>query len=183
MPSVGALRHLRPLAVAGLALVLSLGGMLVGPDAAHATPGGLTAPDSADNGKTLRPVSKRDQRILHARSIALRQIGDPYRYGASGPRSFDCSGLVYYSFRHAGFKRLPRTSSAQARFARHIPKAKLRPGDLMFFRGGSGVYHVGVFLKRTRGHVVMVHSPSPGHRVQRAVPWTKSWFAGTLRRR
>ena len=121
-------------------------------------------------------------RILHARNLALSKIGDPYVYGAAGPKSFDCSGLVYWSYRHAGFA-VPRTSSAQAAHARHIPRGQMRTGDFMFFTDGGGVYHVAIFLRWEHGHAVMLHSPRPGQRVQRAVPWTSHWFAGTLRGR
>ncbi|MFC4785309.1 C40 family peptidase [Nocardioides sp. MAHUQ-72] len=127
-------------------------------------------------------AATRNQRVLHARTIALHQLGDPYRYGAAGPRAFDCSGLVYYSYRRAGFA-VPRTSRAQAGHARHIRRSHLRPGDFLFFTGSGGVYHVGIFLRRAHGHVVMVHSPRPGQRVRREVPWTSHWFAGTLRGR
>jgi cell wall-associated NlpC family hydrolase len=135
---------------------------------------------------TLGPVADasattKNQRVLRAATIALQQIGDRYRYGAAGPRAFDCSGLMQYSFRRAGLS-IPRTSSAQARRAHRIPKSKLRRGDLMFFSNGGGVYHAAMFLRRSRGHVVMVHSPGRGKRVQRARPWTNHWFAATLRR-
>ena len=96
--------------------------------------------------------AQRQQKVLRAASIALRQIGDPYRYGADGPGSFDCSGLMQYSFRRAGIK-IPRTSSAQARRAHRIPKSKLRRGDLMFFSDGGGVYHAAMFLEAQQGHV------------------------------
>jgi cell wall-associated NlpC family hydrolase len=125
-------------------------------------------------------AATKDQRILRAATIALQQIGDRYRYGAAGPRAFDCSGLMQYSFRHAGL-RIPRTSSGQARRAHHIPKSKLRRGDLMFFTDGGHVYHAAMFLRRSHGHVVMVHAPGSGQRVQRARPWTTHWFAATLR--
>jgi cell wall-associated NlpC family hydrolase len=125
-------------------------------------------------------ATTRNQRIIRAATIALHQIGHPYRYGAAGPRAFDCSGLMQYSFRKAGL-RIPRTSSAQARRAHRIPKSKLRRGDLMFFTDGGGVYHAAMFLRRTHGHVLMVHSPGSGKRVQRARPWTNHWFAATLR--
>jgi cell wall-associated NlpC family hydrolase len=126
-------------------------------------------------------AGKRAKRIVHAKNVALGQLGDRYVYGAAGPGAFDCSGLVYYSYRRAGIGKIPRTSSTQARAARHITKGKLRKGDLMFFYSGYGVYHVGMFLKWKNGHAVMVHSPRPGQRVQRAAPWTSSWFAGTFR--
>ncbi len=66
-------------------------------------------------------------------------------YGAAGPGAFDCSGLTYYAFRHAGFGSIPRTSAAQSHFARHISRANMHRGDLMFFYGSGGVYHVGIF--------------------------------------
>jgi cell wall-associated NlpC family hydrolase len=125
-------------------------------------------------------ASTRKQRVNRAASVALHQVGDPYRYGAAGPSAFDCSGLMQYSFRKAGI-RIPRTSSAQAGRAHHIAKSRLRRGDLMFFHHGGGVYHAAMFLKWSRGHAVMVHSPGTGKRVQLARPWTTQWFAGTLR--
>ena len=54
------------------------------------------------------------KRVALASSIALQQLGDPYVCGAIGPSSFDCSGLVQYSFRKAGII-VPRTAAAQAR--------------------------------------------------------------------
>jgi len=142
---------------------------------------GLATAPAADaaSAKHHHQTSRVD-RIIHGRNIALRQIGHPYRYGAAGPKAFDCSGLVYWSYRHAGFS-VPRTSSAQAAHSRHIPKSHLRTGDFMFFSDGGGVYHVGIFLRWHKGHAIMLHSPKPGQRVQRAVPWTSRWFAGTLR--
>jgi cell wall-associated NlpC family hydrolase len=132
----------------------------------------------------LGPVSGADaastQRVSRAANVAMQQIGDRYQYGAAGPRSFDCSGLMQYSYRLAGIK-IPRTSSAQARRAHRIPKQNLRRGDLMFFTNGGGVYHAAMFLKRDRRGVVMVHSPGSGQRVERAHPWTSRWFAASMR--
>jgi cell wall-associated NlpC family hydrolase len=120
-------------------------------------------------------------KINRAASIALHQIGDPYRYGSAGPNSFDCSGLMQFSFRRAGIS-IPRTAAAQAHRARHIPRNKMRRGDLMFFTGGGGIYHAAMFLKWSKGHVVMLHAPRTGQRVKIDRPWTNSWFAATMRR-
>jgi len=129
-----------------------------------------------------RTVAQRvSARVISAKDIAMRQRGDAYAYGAAGPDRFDCSGLVFYSFRRAGFP-VPRTSGAQAGFTRRIAKQDMRAGDLMFFYGSGGVYHAAIFLKWSHGHAVMVHSPGSGQRVRVAVPWTSSWFGGTLRR-
>jgi cell wall-associated NlpC family hydrolase len=123
----------------------------------------------------------RTERVHVALRIARNQIGDPYRYGAAGPAAFDCSGLTYYSFRRAGFSHLPRTSARQAGFVRHIRRSQMRPGDLVFFYGPGGVYHVGVFAGWHNGRRIIIHSPRPGSRVRREAIWTRSWFAGTLR--
>ncbi|RYC13262.1 C40 family peptidase [Nocardioides zhouii] len=131
---------------------------------------------------TTRTVAQRvSARVLSAKDVAMRQRGDAYAYGAAGPDRFDCSGLVFYSFRRAGFP-VPRTSGAQAGFTRRIAKQDMRAGDLMFFYGSGGVYHAAIFLKWSHGHAVMVHSPGSGQRVQVAVPWTSNWSGGTLRR-
>jgi cell wall-associated NlpC family hydrolase len=123
----------------------------------------------------------RSQRISQAFDVVRAQKGDPYSYGSEGPNRFDCSGLVYYSFRRAGFTNVPRTSSQQARYARRIPKANMRRGDLLFFYDGGGVYHVGVYAGRWDGRRWMIHAPYGGKRVHRAAVWTNKWFAGTLR--
>lgn len=125
-------------------------------------------------------ASAKSPRVARAASVALQQVGDPYRYGAAGPGAFDCSGLLQFSFRKAGIS-LPRTSAAQAKRARHIAKSKLRRGDLMFFSNGGRVYHAAMFLRRSKGHILMVHAPRSGQRVRIDRPWTSRWFAATMR--
>lgn len=131
---------------------------------------------------TARTTARRvAARVVGAKDIALHQRGDAYAYGAAGPDRFDCSGLIYYSYRRAGFS-VPRTSSAQAGAVRRVAKKDLRAGDLMFFYGSGGVYHAAIFLSWSHGHAVMLHSPGAGQRVRVAAPWTSQWFGGTLRR-
>ncbi|GAB3768611.1 cell wall-associated NlpC family hydrolase [Nocardioides ginsengisegetis] len=139
------------------------------------------APAADAGGAHHRHHTWRYWHIQKGRHIALNQIGDPYAYGAAGPGRFDCSGLIYYSFRKAGFRHVPRTSDAQAAHMRHIRKKDMRRGDFMFFTDGGGVYHVGVFLRWVNGRALMLHSPQEGERVRREHPWTTQWFAGTLR--
>jgi cell wall-associated NlpC family hydrolase len=132
--------------------------------------------------KTARSAhAVRVARIHRAVDIGLRQIGDPYVYGATGPGAFDCSGLLYYSYHRAGFPGLPRTSSAQAGWLHPVRKPHMRRGDLMFFYGSGGVYHAAIFLKWRHGRAVMLDAPYPGRRVHRTVPWTTQWFGRTLR--
>jgi cell wall-associated NlpC family hydrolase len=123
----------------------------------------------------------RQKRVNRMLSIVRAQRGDPYQYGAAGPNRFDCSGLVYFSTHKAGFRNVPRTSSQQGHFMRRISRKAMRPGDFVFFTGGSGVYHVGVFNGRSTGGMTVIHAPGSGQRVTTARIWTSSWFAGTLR--
>lgn len=138
---------------------------------------------SAPTARRQRATARQrvNRRVRTARGIAMDQRGDAYSYGAAGPHRFDCSGLIYYSYRRAGLD-VPRTSRAQAGHARRIAKRSMRPGDLMFFHGRGGVYHAGVFLRWSGGRALMVHAPGSGQRVRVGTPWTSSWFAGTLRR-
>lgn len=139
----------------------------------------VSAPTASAAGET------RQDRIRDGLQIVNAQKGDPYAYGADGPDRFDCSGLIYYSFRKAGFDQVPRTSSAQAEHMNRIDRSDLRPGDFVFFYDGAAtadnVYHVGVFAGWEDGHRVVIHSPNSGERVGKEKIWTDDWFAGTLR--
>lgn len=103
---------------------------------------------------------------------ALQWLGVPYRYGGAGPQGFDCSGLVWYSYRQLGL-RVPRTTAGLQAGSRPVPTDQLRPGDLLFFRleGGSKVSHVGIYLGERR----FVHAPSTGGRVSRARLDSEFW--------
>lgn len=127
-----------------------------------------------------RRAVRRDHRIDRALAVAARQQGDPYSYGAVGPNSFDCSGLMLYAFRAAGLH-LPRTSAAQAGAVRHVSRGNMHRGDLVFFNGGGHVYHVGIFDGWSHGRRVIIHAPYPGASVRKEAIWTNSWFAGTFR--
>lgn len=127
-----------------------------------------------------RRAVRRNHHVDRALAVAARQQGDPYRYGATGPNAFDCSGLMLYSFRAAGLH-LPRTSAAQAGAVRHISRAKMRRGDLVFFTSGGHVYHVGIFDGWRHGRRVIIHAPHTGTSVRKEAIWTNSWFPGTMR--
>ena len=78
--------------------------------------------------------------------VAKKQIGKPYVWGAAGPHSFDCSGLVVYSYNKAQMS-LYHSSEMQFAAARVIPADRAVPGDLVFMHDSVGdVYHVGIYL-------------------------------------
>ncbi|MFD9035472.1 NlpC/P60 family protein [Streptomyces sp. NPDC059567] len=104
----------------------------------------------------LGPASSRAAAaVIAARSA----IGMPYVWGATGPRAFDCSGLMVWSYRQAGIS-LPRTSSAQRYAGRQVPLSQAQPGDLVTYRGDAS--HVGIYA----GNGQVIHAPYPGARVR-----------------
>ena len=86
---------------------------------------------------------------------ALAQRGRPYVWAASGPGSFDCSGLVQYAFQAAGIS-LPHSSRMQSQMGSPVSRAEARAGDLVAFY--SPVSHIGIYL----GNGQMVHAPTSG---------------------
>ncbi|WP_327244773.1 C40 family peptidase [Streptomyces sp. NBC_01320] len=112
-------------------------------------------------------------RAAEAVAFAYGALGKPYVWGATGPSSFDCSGLTQAAWRSAGVS-LPRTTYTQINAGRHIPRSELVPGDLVFFY--SGVSHVGLYI----GDGQMIHAPHPGAPV-RIAPIDNMPFAGATR--
>lgn len=99
---------------------------------------------------------------------AAKLRGTPYRYGGTTPRGFDCSGYTGYVYKKAG-KALPRTSRAQYSATKHLSRSAAKPGDLVFFKSGSGsVYHVGVYA----GGNMLWHASKPGRPVAKAKIWS-----------
>lgn len=76
--------------------------------------------------------------------LASLQKGKPYVYGATGPYSFDCSGLVQYVYKQLG-KNLPRTAQQQYNATTRVPQAGKQPGDLIFFGSPGNITHVGIY--------------------------------------
>lgn len=110
--------------------------------------------------------------------IARDLIGVPYRYGGMDPDAgFDCSGLVYYSYRQRGVP-VPRTASQQRQLATPVAASGLKPGDLVFFDTRGKVGHVGIYS----GKGLFIHAPSSGGRVREEhlnkPYWRQRWLGG-----
>jgi cell wall-associated NlpC family hydrolase len=82
--------------------------------------------------------------VTGAVAIAKRQLGKPYSYGATGPNSFDCSGLTQAAYASAGVA-IPRTSQDQYTHSTRVSLAALQPGDLVFYYGSSPS-HVAMYV-------------------------------------
>ena len=120
------------------------------------------------------PTSAAQQAIAFAQA----QLGKPYQWGASGPDSFDCSGLTMAAYASAGVN-IPRTSRDQWNFGTHIGSmADLAPGDLVFYASGSSastIHHVGLFI----GDGLMIEAPYTGSVVRTASINRSDYFGAT----
>lgn len=94
---------------------------------------------------------------LEAVKYAYDHIGDPYVWGATGPTTFDCSGLMMAAYEAAGIS-IPRDTYGQVAALPSIPESDLQPGDLMFFESDN---HVGMYV----GHDMMIDAPATGQNV------------------
>ncbi|MFH8973299.1 NlpC/P60 family protein [Streptomyces sp. NPDC017890] len=105
---------------------------------------GSAAPDSSYGAKA-------DKALAFART----QIGKPYVWGATGPGSYDCSGLTQAAWKAAGVT-LPRTTYDQVDAGTTVAVSQALPGDLVFFY--DDLSHVGLYI----GNGMMIHAPKPG---------------------
>jgi peptidoglycan DL-endopeptidase CwlO len=92
---------------------------------------------------------------IHALRIAMSAIGDSYSWGAAGPTTFDCSGLVVWAYAQLGVS-LPHYTGWLWNSGVHLSRSQLRPGDLVFFF--AGISHVGFYV----GHGFMLDAPTYG---------------------
>ncbi|MFH0517742.1 C40 family peptidase [Streptomyces sp. M41] len=131
--------------------------------------GTVVAPGFATEAEAATPATK-------ALKVAASKKGAPYKWGATGPSRFDCSGLTLYSYKKAG-KKLPRTAAQQYNKTRHISAQNRKAGDLVFFHSGSYVYHVGIYAGKGK----IWHSPKSGDVVRLQKIWTRSVWYGRVR--
>ncbi|GAA2967204.1 NlpC/P60 family protein [Kitasatospora cinereorecta] len=127
----------------------------------------------ADRSTTRGSVAAPNARAARAVAFAYQALGKPYVWGATGPASFDCSGLTQAAWRAAGVS-LPRTTYTQINAGRRVSRSELAPGDLVFFY--SGITHVGLYI----GGGQMIHAPRPGAPV-RIAPISEMPFSGATR--
>jgi cell wall-associated NlpC family hydrolase len=106
--------------------------------------------------------------------------GLPYVWGAAGPKSFDCSGLVQWAFAQAGVS-MPRVAADQARTGAAVPVSQLEPGDLLFYHTDPTdpgyISHVAIYL----GNGWMIQAPEPGMDVEVVPASFGAQFAGAIR--
>ncbi len=104
-------------------------------------------------------------------AFAYAQLGKPYVWGATGPDSYDCSGLVQAAWASAGVA-IPRDTYSQVAGLPAIPLSSLQPGDLVFFDGDG---HVAMYV----GAGMLIDAPQPGQNVE-LISLSSSWYASTV---
>ncbi|MFD6529101.1 NlpC/P60 family protein [Streptomyces sp. NPDC060184] len=114
-----------------------------------------SASGSTGGGTATGSTTSASTKGAQALAFAESQIGKPYVWGATGPASYDCSGLTQAAWREAGVD-LPRTTWDQVDVGTRVATADLQPGDLIFFY--DDISHVGIY----KGDGMMVHAPKPG---------------------
>jgi cell wall-associated NlpC family hydrolase len=125
----------------------------------------LVAPKAGVDAAGLDQVwSQTDARRMTVVLTGLSKVGSPYRWGASGPDRFDCSGFVGFAWRAVGVS-LPRSSSQIIRAVAPRDPSNLLPGDLIWRPG-----HIGMYLGLGEA---MVHSPQSGETVS-VTPWRRA---------
>ena len=124
--------------------------------------------NSSSNSSTSVSVDK----VL---DFAHQQLGKPYVWGAQGPNSFDCSGLIYYVYKNAANITLPRTSVEQSKFGTTVSKSNLKAGDLVFFDtngpNNGAVSHVGIYA----GEGQLIHASSSNKKIVKVNMETSYW--------
>ena len=113
------------------------------------------------------PTSTQAEKVV---AFAYAQIGKPYVFGASGPDSYDCSGLTSAAWASVGIS-IPRTSQEQWASLPHVPTSDMQPGDILVFNGAG---HVGIYV----GGGMMSDAPHTGLDVQKVA--LSGWYASTL---
>ncbi|ADJ47617.1 NLP/P60-family protein [Amycolatopsis mediterranei S699] len=125
--------------------------------------------DTGGAAPTVKAPSAAAQKAVDA---ALSKLGSAYVWGATGPSTFDCSGLMQWAYKQAGIT-LPRNSAAQAGFGTPVSRDQLQPGDLVAYY--SPVSHIGMYI----GDGKMVHAPTSGDVVK--ISPLMSEYAGATR--
>jgi peptidoglycan DL-endopeptidase CwlO len=109
----------------------------------------------AEKGDGSQSGGSQSTQVAKVLAYAKAQLGKPYVWGATGPNSFDCSGLTQGAWKAAGIS-LPRTTWDQVKVGTKVAKSEMKPGDLVFFY--DDISHVGIYV----GGGQMIHAPKPG---------------------
>jgi len=135
-------------------------------------PGGSSGGGGGGTTRYRGPTGTQAEKAV---AFAYAQLGKPYVFGASGPNSYDCSGLTMASWASAGIS-IPRTSFEQWGSLPHVPISQIQPGDILVFNGEG---HVGLYV----GGGMLIDAPHTGLNVEKVAlsGWYQSSLIGAVR--
>ncbi|MDB8790921.1 C40 family peptidase, partial [Romboutsia sp. 1001216sp1] len=134
-----------------------------------------------NNSSNINNAQKSNNKMDDAIKLLESQIGKPYVWGATGPKSFDCSGLVQYVYKNALGKDIPRVSYEQSKFGKAIDKKDLQVGDLIFFdtMNKGRVSHVGMYVGN--GEFIHASNPKDGVKKSKLTGYYEKHYRGARR--
>ncbi|MEV0899540.1 C40 family peptidase [Actinoplanes sp. NPDC049802] len=179
-------RPARTLGTGTVALSVGLGlltGGLGTPQSASAAPRTSTiavtwAKPQAGTTVSTATVTAKAQAAAGARVVteAARHKGKMYKFGAAGPKRFDCSGFTLYVYKKAAGKKLPHKAHSQQRYGKSVAKSNKRPGDLIIIRKGTRGVHAGIYA----GGGKMWSAPRTGKSVSKQKIWSRNYVVRRL---
>jgi cell wall-associated NlpC family hydrolase len=134
------------------------------------SPTGITVKAAASQAATSKAAANR---VL---TEAAKHKGKKYKFGAAGPKRFDCSGYTMYVYKKAAGKKLPHKAHLQQRYGKPVAKSSARPGDLIVIRTGSKGTHAGIYA----GGGKMWAAPRTGKTVTKQKIWSKNYVVRRL---
>ncbi|MBQ3421167.1 MAG: C40 family peptidase, partial [Romboutsia sp.] len=137
----------------------------------------VTTSNNSNSNSNTENTTPSQNKVETVVNLAYAQLGKPYVWGAEGPNSFDCSGLIHYVYKQAGVS-MPRTSKEQSSVGTKINKSDLQSGDLIFSStdGTGGVSHVAIYV----GNGEMIHAPRTGKNVEKVSINNSYWSKAYL---
>jgi cell wall-associated NlpC family hydrolase len=182
-------RPARTLEVGALALSVGLGlltGGLGTPQSAFAATVATTQVSSqtsvafSQTGITIKAAASQAAKSKVAANRVMTEAakhkGKKYKFGASGPKRFDCSGYTMYVYKKAAGKKLPHKAHLQQRYGKAVAKCKARAGDLIVIRTGTKGTHAGIYA----GGGKMWAAPRTGKTVTKQKIWSKNYVVRRL---
>ncbi len=123
-------------------------------------------PKKTDNTSPKKNKKEVSQKTPHKAQLSLRDkivkfakkyLGVKYKWAGTTPKGFDCSGYIGYVLKNYGFN-LPRSAAAQKESSEKLKLNKAYKGDLIFFKSGTKVTHVGLVVSNLNESLTMIHA-------------------------
>jgi cell wall-associated NlpC family hydrolase len=117
-----------------------------------------SAPQPGNSGSSSSTGQSSSAKVQAVINLAKQQLGKPYVWGAKGPNSFDCSGLMYYIFQNGAGVNIGGWTVPQESAGSSVSLSALQPGDILFWGSRGSSYHDAIYI----GNNQYINAPQPG---------------------